>query len=111
MSIKVWKDKAGKKLTFKEFFSRWKQGVEGITPKQQVQSVLYGYWILVAGIIWGIIYSVATKMYWLSCMMVGALIINIFGLVGIIQKSAFIKRAEIAMNTPMVEQPKPDYIA
>jgi len=55
--MKVWKDKEGNKLTYKEFIGRWKEGIEGITPKQRIKSQMTGYKITMLGMILGIIFS------------------------------------------------------
>jgi len=34
------KDRYGNKLTWKEFISRWKEGIEGITPSQRIKTQL-----------------------------------------------------------------------
>ena len=46
------KDRKGEKIKWKEFFKRWKDGIETMTPKQQIKAVLWGYWILILGIVW-----------------------------------------------------------
>lgn len=43
-------DKFGNKLTWKEFFSRWKKGVESITPQQKVKSEITGTFIILLGL-------------------------------------------------------------
>ena len=46
-----WKDKQGNKLTIKQFFSKWKQGIENITPKQRLVSEVRGTLIMLVGYI------------------------------------------------------------
>lgn len=104
------KDRLGNNITFKEFFQRWKQGINGITAVQQSSAVQWGHYILIIGIIWGLIYSFIQGFYWLSVIMIGTLIINIFGLIGVIQKHTFLKQMENAAKE-MAEAPKPEYIA
>lgn len=71
-----WKDKEGNKLTWKEFFSRWKQGIEGITPLQKLKTQLTATKIQLLGIILGIIAtSIGYKyLWWVTIILIGALI-------------------------------------
>lgn len=50
-----WKDKEGNELSFKEFISRWKKGIEGINPYQQRIAQMNSTIISMIGIILGII--------------------------------------------------------
>jgi hypothetical protein len=63
--MKFLKDKAGNKLTFKEFMHRWKIGIEGITPKQQLKTQLNSTLIMLIGIVAGFIVSLFNlKSFW-----------------------------------------------
>ena len=107
-----WTDKKGEKLSLKQFIARWKEGINNITPGQSTKAVLYGHWILIFGIVWGLIYSFIQGFYWLSAIMTGALIINIFGLIGVIQRNNFIRKTEEEMKRYAAEIPvTPNYVA
>jgi len=43
--------KLGEKITWGEFFRRWKQGIEGITPLQRLKNDLRGTFITLLGFI------------------------------------------------------------
>ncbi len=75
--MKFWTDKDGKKLTFTEFKGRWKQGVMSVSVLQQARSQATGYWFIIAGIIWGVVYSIQNSFWWLMLIMIGALLINL----------------------------------
>ena len=47
--------KSGEKITWKEFMSRWKKGIEGMTPVQKVTNELRGTFISLLGYIVSII--------------------------------------------------------
>ena len=81
-----WTDKAGKELTFKEFMERWKAGMQGITPLQQFKSMQMGYWIMIAGSIFGIVVSAMNKLWWLVVILSGNLLINATSALGNWQK-------------------------
>jgi len=95
-----WKTRTGEELTFKQFMVRWKQGFEKVTPLQQLQMVYLGTWIIVIGIICGLIYSIINKSWWLSAILVGALIVQLFGLLGNCQKINKIKQIEMQFASP-----------
>ena len=70
-----WKDKDGKEVGRKEFMSRWKQGMQGVTPQQQVNVQIRSTWIMIIGIIAGIIVAIVAikTIWWLLIILVGAL--------------------------------------
>jgi hypothetical protein len=70
------KTKEGEQISWKEFFSRWKEGIEGITPKQKVLAELAGTRVMLLGIILGIIMTIVTfdKTWWVTIILVGVLI-------------------------------------
>ena len=74
--MKIWTDKAGKRIDAKEFLERWKEGMKGITPLQQMKSMQTGYFIMIAGTIFGIVVSIITKIWWLLIILLGNLLIN-----------------------------------
>ena len=45
------RDKAGNKITFKEFMTRWKQGIDNITPIQKLENDVRGTFITLLGYI------------------------------------------------------------
>lgn len=68
--MKVWKDKEGNKLTAKEFLSRFKEGIEMITPVQKLKNearstftMLIGY---IVGLVSLIIYRDAFLVSWFT---------------------------------------------
>ena len=88
------KDKDGNEITLGQFASRWKDGINKVTPLQQVQVSVYGYFFILAGIIAGIIYAISGSFWWLTAILFGAFIINILGFIGTIQKLNLLKKQE-----------------
>ena len=88
------KDKEGKEVKAGEFFSRWKEGVNKVTPLQQTQVSIYGYLFIFAGIIAGIIYAVSGAFWWLALILTGALLINLIGFIGTLQRLTLLKKQE-----------------
>lgn len=70
-----WRDKAGNKLTRKEFFRRWGEGIEGITALQKVKMQMWSTLIMLIGIICGIVITCFAfkTTWWLTIILVGAL--------------------------------------
>lgn len=95
-----WKDKDGKEVGRKEFFSRWKQGIEGITPLQQAKMAYKSTWIILVGIVAGIIVSFFTmkQLWWLLVILVGALLNTITVQIGNYQKMKIMERLEGGEN-------------
>lgn len=70
------KDKYGNKLTWKEFFSRWKQGIEEIKPLQKMKTQVSGTKIILIGTSLGLTVSLFNfkTLWWVAIILFGALI-------------------------------------
>jgi|TARA_Y100000310_G_scaffold159030_1_gene158454 hypothetical protein len=88
------KDKAGNKLTFKEWMQRWSRGIEGITPLQQVNIQLKGTIIIILGLLCGIVISILgfSNLWWLMIILIGGLFNAVVQWVGQWQKKQILKR-------------------
>lgn len=74
---KKWlKDKEGNKLSFKEYMSKWKSGIEGITPLQRTKAQLSGTRIMLLGLFLGLIMSLIgyKTLWWVAIILVGGII-------------------------------------
>ena len=100
------KTRSGEQISIKEFFKRWKEGVANMTPLQQLKSVQMGYWIVILGMVWGVIYGIIKQFWWLTIIMVGALIIQLFGILSNSQKIRLLKSLEM----PADEKREVNYI-
>lgn len=83
-----------KELGGKEFFSRWKKGIEGITPLQQVRSSMTGSWIVLGGMIAGLIVNGYYGIWWLFTILIGSLLIFGMSFIATYQKYLALKRIE-----------------
>ena len=94
--MKFWKDKDGKKLTFKEFMARWKQGIEGITPLQQVKGQLNSTYIMLIGISCGFVISLFgfKNLWWLSIILGAAFFNTLISALGLFQKKIALERID-----------------
>ena len=74
--MKIWKDKKGNKLTFKEFMKRWGKGIEGITPLQKMKTQILGTRIMLLGMFLGLLVSIYgwKDLWWVGIILIGALI-------------------------------------
>jgi len=90
----VWTDKAGKKLTMGEFMQRWKQGMQSVTPLQQAKVQLYNYWIILAGILLGIVISAMNDTWWLMILLIGSFGLSSLQALGIWQRYNLLKSIE-----------------
>ena len=99
--MKIWKDKEGNKLTIKEFFARWKQGIEGLTPQQKVKAQIQGNNITMLGILLGIVASIINYKFtwWVGIILIGALINSIVQHISLKQQLKLFKNIELMINT------------
>jgi len=98
MSLKIWTDREGKKLTASEFVERFKQGVEKVTPLQSVKSNLLGYTIVVIGILWGLVISFTSKQYWLLTILLGSSFITGTAIIGVLKTYFILTKLEQEVN-------------
>jgi hypothetical protein len=86
--VKIWKDKNGKWIDRKEFMSRWKSGINKVTPLQQVKSQLIFSMITLIGIVCGIVVSIIAikTLWWLGIILLAAFGNTIIGVIGLYQK-------------------------
>lgn len=90
-------DKYGEKITWKQFFQRWKRGIEGITPLQQAEIMFKNTWLMVIGIIAGLVVSIIAykTLWWLGIILFAALINTLIQQLGNYQKLIAIRRLEL----------------
>jgi len=95
-----WKDKQGNKLTFQEFMQRWKQGLEGVTPLQQVRMQLWSTYIMLIGIVCGFVISIIAwkNIWWLAIILGGALFNTGISALGLWQKKKLLEGMENAFK-------------
>jgi hypothetical protein len=97
-----WKDRAGNKLTFKQFIQRWKVGVQGITPLQSTKTQLMGIWITITGIIAGIVVNILIRLenmwWWILIILLGSLILTGIQFLTTLQKYWKFKLIDIQMK-------------
>ena len=75
-----------KELGHEEFFKRWKEGIQKVSPLAQAKSNLFGMIMIVVGTIIGIISSIIYKQWWLLVIMIGSMIVSGTSLLGAYQK-------------------------
>ena len=94
------KTKTGEKISWKEFFSRWKQGIEEITPLQQVDTQIYFTRIMLLGIACGFgITIISWKTLWWLSIVLGAAFGNTFvQLIALKQKQKMFRNFEQSME-------------
>ena len=86
--MKIWKDKEGNSLTFKEFMARWKGGIAGITQYQQTAMQLRSTYIMLIGITCGFVitFFAIETLWWLSIILAGAFFNTVISALGLWQK-------------------------
>lgn len=78
----------------KEFISRWKGGIEMVTPLQRTKVDLVSYSIIVIGMILGIIVNIRAKVWWLVIVLSGSLCLVAMTYLGAIQKYRMLNKFE-----------------
>lgn len=94
MSLKIWTDREGRKLTAKEFIERFKEGVTQISPIQQARTSLVGQGIILGGVIFGLIVNLVAHVWWLFVILLGSLIVVSTATLGAWQKFKVLKKME-----------------
>lgn len=96
------KDREGKPVKTKEFFKRWKEGIEGITPLQQAKTSLMGNWIVLSGIVAGMVINVLVRMkdqwWWIEIILAGSLVLVVIQMISGFQKYWRIKEVDKQMK-------------
>lgn len=92
-NLKIWKDKNGKWIDAKEFSSRFKSGVNKVSPIQQTRMQLLFSWITIIGIVCGILVSIwqIKTLWWLGIILLAALGNTLVGIVGLYQRYTQLK--------------------
>lgn len=106
--MKIWRDKSGKWIDFKEFSQRFAKGLEGVTPVQQNASQLFFTWITLIGLLCGIVVSIIAwdKMWWVFIILVAAVGNTIVSIIGLKQKHTQLKRVEALWKQAIPAVPK-----
>ena len=92
--MKFWTDKSGKELTFKEFLQRWRNGLEKVTPLQQVNLQINATFIIIIGLCSGIVISIIgiKTLWWLMLILIGGLFNTVVQMLGLWQKKQILSR-------------------
>lgn len=94
--MKIWKDKEGNWINYKEFKERFKKGLEGVTPLQLIKHQLKGMNIILIGLLCGIViclFNIKT-LWWLLIILIGGLYVNVTQYIGIWQKKKILENIE-----------------
>jgi hypothetical protein len=99
------KDKFGNELTWKEYMSRWKKGIEGLTPYQKIKSQIWGTRISLLGIVLGIIASIIAfkNLWWVLVILIGALIVTGTQYLSLVQQRKLFEDIEKQFELPKEE--------
>lgn len=104
--MKIWTDRQGNKLTFSEFMERWKEGMKGVTPLQQVKWQISSTWIILIGELIGLVMCIISfkNLWWLGIILIGALFNTVVQLLGVWQKkTAFEQIVELRATMDKIE--------
>lgn len=98
--MKVWTDREGKKLTGKEFMSRWKDGLSKVTPLQQTMVSIHSTNIILFGLLAGIVITIIAfdKLWWVMIILIGALGNTLMQQLGLWQKKKNLEVFEKAIE-------------
>lgn len=96
--MKLTKPSTGEKVTVKEFFKQWKEGMNKVTPLQQTYSQIFGQIISFIGVVWGIIFSIRLSYWWMMTILIGGVIVLMTQLLGTWQKLMILKMMDKVMK-------------
>lgn len=91
-----YKTPTGEKITGKEFMSRWKKGIQGVTQLQQIQMTYKSTWVMVLGLSAGLIVSLIAfkSLWWLALILFAGLFNTLIVQIGSYQKITLLKSLE-----------------
>jgi len=89
------RDKDGNYLTTKEFFKKWGEGIQKITPLQQVKIQRNSTWLVILGVVIGLYSTFVTKVWWLFIILVGSFFLTIVNYIGIAQRLKILKDIDV----------------
>lgn len=71
-----WRDKQGNALSFREFMARWKKGIEGVTPFQQLKAQMFSTLVMLLGFVCGIVVTLFAfkSSWWITIILLGGLL-------------------------------------
>jgi hypothetical protein len=103
MKIKI---KSGERITPKEFMTRWKKGVEQITPLQQTKTQLRFVWMMIIGLVGGIVICAMNirTLWWLAIILLAGLGNTTVSLLGTRQKKKLLESFEVPLIDQKVEE-------
>ena len=90
--MKVWTDKEGNKLDAKEFMSRWKDGINAVTPLQNTYITLIGHVIILIGIALGIVINLVYSIWWLFIILIGSAFVSGMSFIATLQRYRLLKQ-------------------
>ena len=88
------RDKDGNYLTTKEFFKKWGEGIQKITPLQQVKIQRNSTWLVILGVVIGLYSTFVTQVWWLFIILVGSFFLTIVNYIGIVQRLKILQDVE-----------------
>lgn len=99
----------------REFFKRWGEGIQMITPLQLTFQQLIGQTIVLFGIVIGLYVTFVNKQWWIFVILIGSLIVAGTSMIGVIQKYKILKMYSMPiqkeeMKTTKKEERKDGYI-
>ena len=103
--MKIFKDKEGNKLTFKEFMKKWGEGIEGISPLQKIKTQIGGTRIMLIGLFLGLCVSIYgwKNLWWVGIILIGALLNTGVQYLGLIQQRKILDNIEKQFAEPEEE--------
>lgn len=106
--MKIFKDKEGNKLTFKEFTDKWKTGIKEITPIQKIKTQILGTRIILIGLLAGLVMSIIgwKNLWWVGIILIGALFNTAVQYLGLKQQKKLLDNLEKQFELPEEEKAK-----
>jgi uncharacterized protein YacL len=98
--------KKGEKISWDEFFKRWKKGIEGVTQSQKIKTQLSGAYLQLMGVSLGLIISIMgyKLLWWVGIILLGALINVVVQIIGLKQQKYQIEKIESISEEKHLEE-------
>jgi len=97
--------KTGEQITWKEYFARWKKGIQTLSQLQQIKGQINSTWIIIIGVVAGFIITLfdITKLWWLTLILGGAFGNTSIQQLALYQKKVFLQKIDDALKVSLDE--------
>ena len=80
------------------FFTKWKKGIQMITPLQLITINLFSSLLIVIGVVIGLYATYTSEVYWLFTILCGSFFLSSTSLIGMVKQYWQLKELQVKLN-------------